>query len=135
MIVTADIEDIVLMTSKAFGIGTMTNGSPQYDDKTGEGLTKETVVVHAKPQTDGKYWLPSFVEVNLCVPDYKSGKENFNRIKVLERKAREVFKRITGQHDGTFYRIGINSLGIEEDKPLKCHYVNCRLLFEVINTL
>ena len=31
------------------------------------------------------------------------------------------------------YRYSIESIGAEADTALKCHYVNVRILFEVIN--
>ena len=40
---------------------------------------------------------------------------------------------ITGRYDGTTYHYSIESIGIEEDTSLKCHYVNVRILFEVLN--
>ena len=36
-------------------------------------------------------------------------------------------------YDGTTYHYSIDTIGTEEDTALKCHYVNVRILFEVLN--
>lgn len=134
MIVTTDIEDIILAACQGFGISKTTTETPIVDDTTNSGLTEEMIIIHAKAQQDGKYWLPSFVEVNVCVPDFKSGSRNRNRLNALERMAEKIFlKPVAGVHDGTSYTFSRYSIGIEADTSFKCHYVNCRLLFNVLN--
>ncbi|MCH4242251.1 MAG: hypothetical protein LKF81_10195 [Prevotella sp.] len=138
MIVTTDIEDIILAACQGFGISKTTTETPIVDDTMNSGLTEEMIIIHAKAQQDGKYWLPSFVEVNVCVPDLRDENNhlnrNRNRLNTLERMAEEIFlKSVAGVHDGTSYTYSRYSIGIEADSNFKCHYVNCRLLFNVLN--
>lgn len=75
----------------------------------------------------------SFVEVNLCVPDLSENEANTIRLNELERQAVKLFDDVVSTYDGTTYRYSIESIGTEADTALKCHYVNVRILFEVIN--
>lgn len=137
MITKADIENILLDVCEPFGIADVTTEKPTLDDKTGDGLKKEMLEIFVKKEGDGTRWLPRFADVNVCIPDYKSGMQNASRIEAVERIARELFGKtyISGVHDGSRYRFKRESIGIESDKPLKCHYVNVRILFETINVI
>ena len=108
MIVTTDIGNILYRDCKAFGIDIVPDG----ETLTGE-LKSERIVIHTKKQQPGKYWKKSFAE--------------------LERKAGKLFDDVVSTYDGTTYRYSIESIGTEADTALKCHYVNVRILFEVIN--
>lgn len=127
MIVTTDIANILYRDCKVFGIDIV----PQGKTLTGE-LKSERIVIHAKKQQPGKYWKKSFAEVNLCVPDLSENEANSIRLQELEREAGKRFDTV-GSYDGTTYRYSIESIGTEEDTALKCHYVNVRILFEVLN--
>jgi hypothetical protein len=134
MIVTTDIEDILLSVCEEFGITKMATESPTVDDKEGDGIDEEMVVVHVKDQATETYWEPCFANVNLCVPDFKSGFQNGPRLKELERAAMKKFgKLLTGEYDDTHYQIQKETLGIEQDKGLRCHYVSLTLKFSVLN--
>lgn len=93
----------------------------------------EKIVIHVKKQQLGTYWKKSFVEVNLCVPDLKEGEANTIRLNELERQAMKRFDDVVSTYDGTTYRYSIDSIGTEADIALKCHYVNVRILFNVLN--
>lgn len=127
MIVTTDIANILYRDCKVFGIDIV----PQGKTLTGE-LKSERIVIHAKKQQPGKYWKKSFAEVNLCVPDLSENEANSIRLQELEREAIKLFDSV-GSYDGTAYLYSIESIGTEEDIDLKCHYVNVRVLFEVLN--
>ena len=127
MIVTTDIANILYRDCKVFGIGIV----PQGKTLVGK-LKSERIVIHAKKQQHGKYWKKSFAEVNLCVPDLSENEANTIRLQELEREAEKRFDTV-GSYDGTTYRYSIESIGTEEDTALKCHYVNVRILFEVLN--
>lgn len=127
MIVTTDIANILYRDCKVFGIDIV----PQGKTLTGE-LKSERIVIHAKKQQPGKYWKKSFAEVNLCVPDLSENEANSIRLQELEREAMKRFDSV-GSYDGTAYLYSIESIGTEEDTDLKCHYVNVRVLFEVLN--
>ena len=128
MIVTTDIGNILYRDCKAFGIDLVPDG----ETLTGE-LKSERIVIHSKKQHPETYWKKSFVEVNLCVPDLKEGEANTIRLNELEKQAQGLFDDVTGRYDSTTYHYSIESIGIEEDTALKCHYVNVRILFEVLN--
>ena len=130
MIVTTDIADILYRDCKAFGIETV----PFGETLTGE-LTVERITIHVKGQTPEKIWEKCFVEVNLCVPDLSPNEVNFPRLKELERLAKEKFRSVTGRFDGTRYLYEVDTISIEADTALKCHFVNCRLLFNVFNVI
>lgn len=130
MIVTTDIADILFRDCKDFGIMIVPFG------KTINGeLKDERITIHVKGQTPSKYWEKCFVEVNLCVPDLEVNIANTLRLKELERKAKEIFRSVTGEFDGTRYNYEVDTIHIEADTALKCHFINCRLLFNVLNTI
>ena len=127
MIVTTDIQNILFLKCKDLGIEDIRQNPKEI---TGE-LSSEMIAIHAKPQKGEKYWKKDFVEVNLCVPDIE-GEADLIRIGELERIAQSKLESV-GKYDETSYRYSIYSTGIESDEGLKCHYVNVRLLFEVLN--
>ena len=128
MIVTTDIADILYRDCKAFGIDIVPFGKTI----TGE-LKEERITIHVKGQTPSKYWEKCFCEVNLCVPDLGMNIANTLRLKELERTAKKLFKSVTDEFDGTRYNYVVDIIHIEADTALKCHFVNCRLLFNVLN--
>ena len=99
---------------------------------TGE-LKEERIIIHVKGQTPSKYWEKCFVEVNLCVPDLGLNIANTIRLKTLERLAKKHFRSLSGEYDGTRYHYEIDTIHIEADTALKCHFVNCRILFNALN--
>lgn len=128
MIVTTDIGNILYRDCKAFGIDMIPDG----ETLTGE-LKYERIVIHVKKQQLGTYWKKSFVEVNLCVPDLSENEANTIRLNELERQASKLFDDVVNTYNGNRYRYSIESIGTEADTALKCHYVNVRILFEVLN--
>lgn len=128
MITTTDIANILYRDCKAFGIDIVPDGETLMGE-----LTSERIVIHAKKQQPGTYWKKSFAEVNLCVPDLEDNSANSIRLNELEREANRLFDDVVSTYDGTRYRYSIESIGTEADTALKCHYVNVRILFEVLN--
>lgn len=128
MIVTTDIGNILYRDCKAFGIDIV----PIGETLTGE-LKSERIVIHTKKQQPETYWKKSFAEVNLCVPDLSENGANTIRLNELEREAVKFFDNEVSTYDGTTYRYSIESIGTEADTALKCHYVNVRILFNVLN--
>lgn len=128
MIVTTDIGNILYRDCKSFGIDIVPSGETLVGE-----LKSERIVIHAKKQQPGTYWKKSFAEVNLCVPDLSENKANTIRLNELEREADKLFDDVVSIYDGTRYHYSIDSIGTEEDTALKCHYVNIRILFEVLN--
>lgn len=128
MIVTTDIGNILYRDCKAFGIEVYQKGNIPDGE-----VTTERVIIRTKSQTPSKYWKKGFVEVNLCVPDVNVDTANLIRLAELERQAMKILDDVVSSYDGTTYRYSIDSIGMEADTALKCHYVNVRLLFEVLN--
>ena len=128
MIVTTDIANILYRDCQPFEIDIVLHGK-----KLTGPMKSERIVIHSKKQQLGTYWKKSFVEVNICVPDLKEGESNTIRLNELEKQAQEMLDNVTGRYDGTTYHYSIESIGTEEDTALKCHYVNVRILFEVLN--
>ena len=132
MIVTGDIYKILFDRLKDFGIKDV------YDswNPIKSHLKEEAIViVTSTPVEPDTYWEKAFAHVNICVPDYL-GEVNKQRLTALERMACVwIGKGFTDVYDGTRYRVGKDSLGIERDDALGCSYVNLVLLFEIINTL
>lgn len=125
MITTSEIGDIVYKDCERFGIKRYRFGNIP------EGVVKsERIVIYVKTMTPDDYWKSVFVNVNFCVPD-KKGVADIKRLKELERMAMVLEK--TGSYDGTAYTYSISSVGVEQDTALKCHFVNVRLKFDVLN--
>lgn len=129
MIVTTDIANILYKDCKAFGMEVYQSGNIPDEDKE---RSSERVIIIAKSQSPEAIWKKGFVEVNLCVPDM-DGKANLIRLQELERKAQEVLDDVVGEFDGSSYYYSIDQIGTEADTALKCHYVNVKLLFQVLN--
>ena len=129
MIVTTDIANILYKDCKAFGIEVYQAGNIPDEHKE---LSSERVIIRTKSQSPETYWKKGFMEVNLCVPDM-DGDANLIRLQELERKAQEVLDEVVGEYGGSNYYYLIDSIGIEADTELRCHYVNVRLLFQVLN--
>lgn len=129
MITTIDIGNILYRDCKVFGIGIVPSGKTL----TGE-LEAERITIHPKRQQSETYWKKSFVEVNFCVPDLRPGEAHSIRLGELERQAAAILDGVIGVHDGTRYCYSVESIGTEADTVLKCHFVNVRILFEVLNT-
>lgn len=129
MIVTTDIANILYKDCKAFGIEVYQAGNIPDEHKE---LSSERVIIRTKSQSPETYWKKGFVEVNLCVPDM-DGEANLIRLQELERKAQEVLDEVVGEYDGSNYYYLIDSIGTEADTELRCHYVNVRILFQVLN--
>ena len=129
MIVTTDIANILYKDCEAFGMEVYQAGNIPDEHKE---LSSERVIIRTKSQSPETYWKKGFVEVNLCVPDM-DGDANLIRLQELERKAQEVLDEVVGEYDGSNYYYLIDTIGIEAGTELRCHYVNVRLLFQVLN--
>lgn len=129
MITTSDIVDILYEVCAPFKMPIYRKGAIP------DGVvSSERIVILPKDQTPQTYWKKCFVEVNLCVPDIREGVAELNRLQALERQIQRVFDGVTGEYESDSYLITIESLnGVNRDEGMKCHYVNVRLLFQVLN--
>lgn len=95
-----------------------------------EGLIEsERIVIISKPLSIAKIFNKSFTEVNWCVPD-RGGYPDHERLGEVSRHLLDLSS--VGEYDGTAYRYEVSSIGVVAGE-LKCHYVNARLLFEILN--
>lgn len=133
MITTSDVYCILHDACKQFGISEIYDG---HNTPTGE-VKSERIVIRVGSQGNGDIWEKSFVNINFCVPDLFSGDANTVRLGEIERLAKEFFKHgDTGCFDTSNYSYengGDNWLSVEADTELRCHYVNVRILFQVLN--
>jgi hypothetical protein len=128
MIASTDIANILYRDCKVFGIEIVPFGKTLTGELKGERIT-----IHVKKPETEKYWEKCFVEVNLCVPNLRKGEANTVRLNELERIAKRKFKPNTvDKYDGSTYLYSGNT-SIEADASLKCHFVNCKILFNVLN--
>jgi hypothetical protein len=128
MITTSDVANIVFAKCRDFGISKIyqKGGIPLGK------VTDERIVIIAKGNVASTYWKKGFVEVNLNVPNI-SGEANLVRLNALERMAYSIFDSYSGKFDSSVYHVSIYTSSIEEDSELGCHFVNIRLLFEILN--
>lgn len=93
-------------------------------------ITEERIVIICKERTMETIFDKCFVEVNWCVPNLGDAPDS-ERLREVERIMLGAFDSV-GEYDGTHYKYGIFSEGVVPSE-LKCHYVNLRLLFEILN--
>lgn len=130
MITPTDISTILYRKCAEFGIDRYKKGNIPMGD-----VTSDRVVIIMTPQENDSIWKKGFVHVNLEVPDIDSdGRANLTRLNELERMSATVLDDVVGEFDGTPYYYWIDSIGIEEDSKVKCHYINVRVFFQVLNT-
>ena len=128
MITTTDVANIIIAKASEFGI---LNVYQPGNIPLGEVQSERVVVIAGESQTD-KYWNKGFVDVNIDVPDiYKEA--NLVRLNEIQRLGQTIFDDFVGRFDETTYFYSIYSNYVEADTALKCHFVNIKLLFEILN--
>lgn len=126
MITSSDTGNAIFRDVQAFGIDTY----QEFNVQKGE-VTKERIVILPKRQQSETICDRSFVEVNFVVPDI-NGEADRIRLAELERKAKAFFN-YASEYDGTTYDVEFYSSEILNEEDLNCHYVNVRILFNVLN--
>lgn len=129
MITSSDIQTILYKKAQLLGVkevykeGNIMSGN----------YSTERVVILNNSAEPGIYWRLGFMNVNLCVPDIdRDFTANLTRLSELEALSYDVFKE-TGKMNGLAYTYEVDSTRIEEDRAAHSHYVNVRILFEVLN--
>ena len=128
MMLTEDIASALYRDCSAFGIPVYRKGNIPMGE-----IKAPRVVILPKSLNPQTYWRKCFVEVNICVPDLKDGTANLIELGFFEHRAGEILDGQVGRFEDEFYRYSISSIGTEADESMKCHYVNARILFEVLN--
>lgn len=133
MITTGDVYCILRKICEQFGIAEIYDG---LDEPKGE-IKSERIVIRTGSQSNGKIWEKSFVNINFCTPLNVDGSANTVRLNEIERIVKPVFKYgdVVKYNGSTcsYENGGDNWMSREADTALKCHYVNVRILFEVLN--
>ena len=130
MITTSDIRKILSIDAQSLGIGEI---YPKENVPEGN-VESERVVIIVKDQSTETYWDKCFANINIDVPDLDEyGNADLPRLEDLERLAHNVFEDVCGEFNGSHYVYTWDSIGIERDNGLRCHYVAVRILFEVLN--
>lgn len=125
MITTGDIATILVRDLGSLGIVTYKKGAiPE-----GKVLAERITVIPKEP-TPTPFWIKSFVEVNLYVPNV-NGLADTRRLTEFERLASGL--RAVSSFDGSVYRYKVYSTSQEEDSVLECHFVNIKIMFEILN--
>lgn len=125
MITTGDIATILALDLEPFGITIYKDGTIPEGE-----LLEERITITPKEPVPGTYWIKNFVEVNFCVPDVE-GLANIERLTELERQAGGI--RSVSVFDGSPYRYSVHTAFQVKDLALKCHFVNIKVLFEILN--
>ena len=125
-----DIEEVIISACEGLGIVPLDRIYVTEDFPEG---VDERIVIHAKQQQRGDYFYKGFVEVNAVVPDI-FGKADHARLQEIEGIFTGAFKYDTvGTHGTDTYRYGLESERILSEEKSEYHYVNARLLFEILN--
>ena len=123
-----DIEEVIIGACSNLGIVTISD--IYVPDDFPQGVSKR-IVIHVKQQQRGDYFYKGFVEVNVVVPDI-DGREDHKTLQDAETALVSAFKYDTcGSFGDDTFRYGLNSIQILKDENY--HYVNARLLFEILN--
>lgn len=130
MITTTDAANILYKDCAIFGMPVFQEGNIPTGVVDADGR----VVIHTKEQSPDSIWKKGFVEVNLFVANTPNGKADLIRLNELERLAIKSFKD-TNVFDGTVYKYVVASTRPFENKDLKAHYINVKVLFKVLNTM
>lgn len=128
-ITTADIRRIM------YGILSPLGLPVHYKEDIPKGeITDERIIIVTSGEGYGKIWATCIVTISICVPDPTPNVANLTRLSYYEDEALKMFKdSIVGGYKGDNYVISLQKNGIEEDRQMRCHYVNLKLSFEVLN--
>lgn len=138
MLVTDDIEKILLMDVKKMQIGKAVSSiyrkgvEPVFD-----GCISERIVINVVSLTN-EAWARGFANINIFIPNRKDigyVAADLKRLGRLQRMASEDFEKpATGILRGYRYIYSLSdSPKIEEDKPVNGYFVNVKLKIKVQN--
>ncbi len=129
MITPSDIGNIIYELCEYFDVERYQEGNiPQGE------FTEERIVIYPKELNTAKIWNNTSVEVNYCVPDVNKMAQ-LERLQEISRLCHDYFRQCYGVYDETPYRIKWSNISIVKSETGRYHYVNCKLLFEILNTI
>lgn len=132
MITSGDVQDMIVgMLKERF---TDIDVRPQENniDYDYSESRSNRIVVQSHKQTVEKQWVKNFVNIYIVVAD--EGKEaKTGTLKAYQRRLQDMFYGgIVTEFNGAICHITYSESSIEDDKALKSHYVNCRLLVKIL---
>lgn len=123
MITPSDSGNIVYSLVKPLGL-------PIY--RGWNDLNEDRIVIVEHKQEKEKKWMKNFVDVNLVVPDMGNEAQKA-KLDSYQHTLQDMFYGETFvEHNGTGCLVEFSSIGIEEDKLLKSHFVNVKLLISAL---
>ena len=127
---TKDIEQVLI--EACAGLGIVPLSSIYVSDDFPEG-TDERIVIHVKEQQRNPIFYTGFAEVNAVVPD-NSGRADHERLQDVENILSSAFRYDTvTEFNGETIRYGLHSIKTLYEPDARYHYVNARLLIELLN--
>ena len=128
-ITTTDIRKILYRTLSPFGLPIL------YKEDIPQGeITEDRIIVVTSDEGYGKIWATCIVTISICVPDPTPNEANLTKLSEYENTFVGLFRDgIVGSYNGDNYSIVLQNNGIDGDKQFRCHYVNLKLSFEVLN--
>lgn len=97
--------------------------------------------IHVGRLQTGAHWSKAFVEVHFVTPDPVKGEAAGVFLNNWELLLRKNLDHRTGVYEDqrkfskTRYRYRVDSIGMEADPDQGTHYINVRILFEVLNVI
>lgn len=126
MIKTTDIANLLYKACKQTDLEVYQFGNIPRSE-----VTAPRITIHVKSQSSETWWKKGFAEVNFSVPDIEDSADLIT-LNEYERMAEKVLE-FTDEYDGSLYKFEVDSTEILQDTQFKCHYVNARVLYKVLN--
>lgn len=123
MIGVTDAGNILYRDCKRFGLEV----KQSYNVPNG---VAERIVINTNAQLRETYFKKGWVNVNFVVPNLKSGNANLIRLEEVEEMAKTL--EGNGWYKDSYYRYSPYSIELIKDE-IDAHFINCRVLFEVLN--
>lgn len=97
-------------------------------------IASDRAVIVTSSDDLGKYWGKCIVTLSILVPDVCPKVANMSRLSDYEKRVQEMFvDGIAGEYGEDSYLIELQSIGIDNASDVKCHFVNAKLMFNVLN--
>lgn len=97
-------------------------------------ITEERVVVITHEISPDTYWNHCYVDINWCIPDLVNEADSI-RLGEVERIMTSDISYGTGYYENKPYKYKRVSVSQERDEQMRCHYVNVRLMFHILNIM
>lgn len=94
-------------------------------------ITAPRVTIHVKAVSPQTYWRKGFAEVNVSVPDIED-RADLIALQGFEKQCYDILEYVE-EFDDNVVRFSISSTEVLEDVQFKCHFVNARVQYEILN--